>query len=238
MNVLTIIKSDFKNIFRDRSLAFIVFVPIIFFALLRFAPPIYEQYLPALIEYRAHLLSVFCILSSVLLGFILAFIILEERDQNLMPVFMVMPYSFGNLLLLRVSVIIVMGFLSSILLIVGTGLVEIPFYQAVFLAFASSLTGPSSTFIIASIARNKIEGVSYFKLFNMILMAPIAGMFIGTWHSLLFGIMPYYWIYAAYIGNPVYISSWTSLIIAIVYNLILLLLTFRLFLQRNFNDHI
>lgn len=233
MNALVIVKSDFKNIFRDRSLTLLVFVPFIFLGLLKFMPPIYESYFPFLVDYRPHILSLFSILTSVMMGFILAFILLEERDQNLLPVFMVMPLSVGKLLFLRVLVIVGFGFFSSLLIISGTGLIHVPFHQAVVLALSCSLTGPSSTFIITSFARNKIEGVSYFKLFNMFLMAPVAGVFIHSKLALLFGIFPFFWIYSSFTSFP-YISTELSMILALLTNALLLYGTYRLFVYRTY----
>ena len=104
MKVLTIIKSDFKIIFRDRSLAFLIFLPLLFWALLRFAPPIYEQYLPALREYRAYFLSVFCILSAVILGFILHALIGPESIGSIPGLDLIKDIAlYGSLLLVGVS---------------------------------------------------------------------------------------------------------------------------------------
>ncbi|MBN1116722.1 MAG: hypothetical protein JXA77_05940 [Bacteroidales bacterium] len=233
MRTLVIVKSDIKNIFRDKSLAFVIFVPFIFLALLRIAPPVYEQYAPVMELYRAHILSVFCLISTALMGFVLSFILLEEKDQSLFPVFQVLPLPIGRLLLLRTLVIMIYGFLASLLLIFGTGLVDFGISKSILLALSCSLTGPSSTFIITSFARNKIEGVTFFKLLNTVLMLPVTGVFIKSKLGLLFGIFPHYWIFSSFV-NQGFIPTNLVILISLIANSILLYLSYLLFIRKTY----
>lgn len=231
MKVLTIIKSDLKIIFRDESLSFIMFVPLIFAGLLKFLPPWYEEYLPVLYDYRPLILAFFCILNSALMGFILSFILLDERDQQLFPVFRVMPVTFYKFLSIRVLLIMQFGFLSSLLLIYITGFIGYNLFLNVILSLSASLVGPSSTFIITTIAKNKIEGVTLFKLFNMILFVPVGGLFVKGWLSYLFGIIPYYWIYKGFY-NSTGMSTAMILVVALLTNSVLLILSIKFFLKK------
>lgn len=231
MRALIIVKSDLKNIIRDRSILMMLFLPLVFWMLLRFILPYCEEYFPVMQEYRAYFLSLFCLLSPVLLGFILSFLILEEKDQNLVPLFQVLPLSIHKFLVIRVSLILLFSFVSGLLLITTTGLIHISLWKAVALAFACSFTGPANAFIITAIARNKIEGVTFFKLLSLLILTPIAGLFISSWISLLFGIIPYYWVYKGFIpGNlalgPVYI------VVAGSYQIAFLLITYYLYIRK------
>ncbi len=231
MNLLTIVKSDLKIIFRDASLRIIVFVPFIFVALLRIAPPIYEKYFPLLFDYRPHILAFFCIINSALMGFVLSFVLLDEKDQNIMPVFKIMPFSLKHFLLIRILVILLFGFFSCILLILSTGLIEISFLKLVLLSLSCSMVGPSSTFIITSLSKNKIEGVTFFKLFNMILFLPIAGLFVKLPLAYCFGLIPYYWIYNGFFNTTTFPNS-LVLFFAVIYNFILLYLSFHFYMRK------
>jgi fluoroquinolone transport system permease protein len=233
MRVLIIVKSDFKNIIRDKSILMILFLPIVFWILLRFVPPYGEKYFPVMQEYRAYFLSLFCLLSPVLLGFVLSFLILEEKDQNLVPLFQVLPLSIHKFMVIRVSFILLFSFVSGLLLITTTGLIYISFWKAVALAFACSFIGPANAFIITAIARNKIEGVTFFKLLSLLLLAPIAGLFIPSDISMLFGIIPYYWIYLGFIpGNPALVSVY--IFIAVGYQVVFVLSTYYLYIRKTY----
>lgn len=233
MKTLIIITSDLKNIFRDRSLSVIVFVPLIFLVLLRFMPAWYEPHVPVLATYRAHILSGFCVVSSALMGFILSFILLDEKDQNLMPVFRVMPLPAVQFLAYRVLMIMGFSFIGNMLIILFSRMVEYTLMKTILLSLACSFIGPSSTFLITGFAKNKIEGVTYFKLFNMLLMAPLAGIFIVARFSLLFGIVPYYWIYAAFIGSQ-FISGTMCIELALLLNGMLMMGSFYFFYHRTY----
>lgn len=214
------------------SLSIIVLTPVLFALILHFAPPYYEKYLPVLFEYRALILAFFCILSSGLMGFILSFIILDEKDQKLVPVFMVMPYPFLKLLLLRSALILVLAFASCLLLIFTTDFIEHSLLSKLTLALACSIIAPTSTFLVTSFAKNKIEGVTYFKLFNMLLIIPVAGIFVNTPLTYIFGIIPYYWVYNGFY-NVTGISQSIILIIAMVLNLLLFCLVLKTFIKKH-----
>ncbi len=233
MRALIIVKSDFKNIIRDKSILMILFLPIVFWILLRFVPPYGEKYFPVIQEYRAYFLSLFCLLSPVLLGFILSFLILEEKDQNLVPLFQVLPLSIHKFMVIRVCLILFFSFVSGLLLITTTGLIHISLWKAVALAFACSFTGPANAFIITAIARNKIEGVTLFKLLSLLLLAPIAGLFIPSDISLFFGLIPYYWIYLGFIpGNPSMVSVY--IFIAVGYQVVFVLSAYYLYIRKTY----
>ena len=233
MRTLIILSSDLKNIFRDRSLSVILFVPFIFLAILRILPPLYESYLPVMTAYRTHILSAFCIISSGLMGFIMSFIFLEEKDQQLIPVFQVMPMPASYFLFCRTLTILLFGFIGNFFLIEFSNMIAVNTGKALLLSLAASFTGPSSTFLITALAKNKIEGVTYFKLFNSLLLMPIAGFFIASKFSLLFGIIPYYWIYSSIIGNS-YIPQSVSLFLALFLNFIFMIAAFLFFLRKTY----
>lgn len=218
---LSIIKADIKNIFRDRSLAFIVFLPLLFLALLRFAPPVYEPYAVILKEYRSYILAFFCVLTSGLYGFILSFIMLDEKDQGIIPLLKVLPVPAGKLMYMRSALIFGLGFLSNCMLVFFSGIVEYSLIKGVLLSILSSFAGPISAFIITSLANNKIEGVTYFKLFNLVLMAPMAGLFIQSKLAILVGIIPFYWMYAGFVGSDI-LSPNFNILIGLLYNLLIL----------------
>lgn len=228
---LSIIKADIKNIFRDRSLVFIVFVPIIFLILLRLTPPVYEPYAAILKEYRSHILAFFCVLTSGLYGFILSFIMLDEKDQGIIPLLKVLPVPAGRLMYMRSALIFAFSLLSNCILVFFSGMATYSFAEGFLLSFTSSFAGPISAFLITSLANNKIEGLTYFKLFNLVLLAPIAGLFIQSKLSLLVGIIPFYWVYAGFTESSV-LSLNYLILIGLLYNLFILWGVVKLYVKR------
>jgi hypothetical protein len=85
--------------------------------------------------------------------------------------------------------------------------------------------------LITGFARNKIEGVTLFKLFSFITILPLAAFFINTKLSLLFGFLPYYWIYSCYIKNA-FLSESITIMIALIYNLFFIIFSCQFFIQK------
>lgn len=233
MRTLTIVKTDFKNIFRDPSLIMIFIVPILILALLRFVLPLIESYIPKVYEYRLLILGTFCLTVSALTSFLLSFVILDEKDQELFQVFRVMPFTFPKLTLLRTMTMLATGFVFCLMLIAGSGLVKLNIPQMIILSLLSSLSGPGNAMLIVSIANNKIEGATYFKLLNMFIMAPLAGVFITGPMKYLLGLIPFFWVFIAFMNYDTPALFYLYSGIGFVSHLLYLEITFRLFLRKN-----
>lgn len=233
MKTIVLIKTDFKNILRDRSLLIIFIVPVIIGMMLRFLPPIYESYFPVMIEYRGLILGAFSVVVSLLAGFLLTFVMLDEKDQSLFQVFRITPFSFEQLTLFRIGVMGVLSFIFTIILIKSSGIITMKSYQAFLLAVTCCLAGPTYSLVILGLAKNKIEGVTYYKLLNTLMAIPIAGLFIETPIRFVFGIIPYFWIYLAFDRLDNSFESLIYISVAMVQQLVYLFAAYKFFLIRN-----
>jgi hypothetical protein len=233
MRTLTIVKTDFKNIFRDPSLVMIFIAPIAILAVLRFVPPLIESFFPIVYEYRPLILGTFSLLMATLASFLLTFVMLDEKDQELFHVFRIMPFTFPRLILLRIMTMMATGFIFCLLLIIFSGLVIMKVPQIIVLALLSSLSGPADALLIVSIANNKIEGATYFKALNMFIMAPLAGVFIAGPLKYLLGIFPFFWVFMSFMEYASPTSFYLHAGIGFISHLAYLVFTFYLFLRRN-----
>lgn len=233
MKALVLLQSDLKNILRDRSMVFIMIVPVFILLILRIAPPLYESYFPVMVEYRPLILGFFSLISPLLAGFMFSFMMLDEKDQCLFPVFRVTPFSFEHLILYRIVIISLLGFIFSLLLILASGLIEIETYQVIFLALLSSMGAPIYSLLILSLARNKIEGVTYYKMINMFLVLPIIGIFIENPFRYIFAIIPSFWVYEAFESLSSPVECLINFAIGFVLHLFILVGAYKFFLSKN-----
>lgn len=233
MKTIVLLNSDLKNILRDRSIVFVMIAPVIILIILRVAPPIYESYFPVMVEYRPLILGFFSVLTSLLAGFMFSFMMLDEKDQCLFPVFRVTPFSFEQLILYRIVIITCLGSIFSLLLILASGLVQMKLYQAILISLPASLGGPVYSLLILSLAQNKIEGATYYKLLNMLLVLPVIGMFIESPLRYLFGIIPIFWIFEAFETLSTPVLCFINIIIGLLIQMLFLLGAYRLFLKKN-----
>jgi hypothetical protein len=211
----------------------IFLVPLIIALLLRFLPPVYESYYPVMVGYRGLILGVFTVLVSLLAGFLLAFVMLDEKDQSLFPVFRVTPFSFELLTIYRIGLMAALSFIFSLILIHIAGIVTMKPYQEILLSATCCLAGPTYSLLILSLARNKIEGVTYYKLLNTLMALPILGLFIENPARYLFGIIPYFWIYSAFQTLDNSIESIIYIAIGFFQQALYLYGAYRFFLVKN-----
>jgi fluoroquinolone transport system permease protein len=98
----------------------------------------------------------------------------------------------------------------------------------------AGLVAPLMTLFVATIATNKIEAMTWQKLFNLPLFLPIAAFFMAAPVSLLFAIFPTYWMYQGFSalieGRP----SSGFLLAGFVYSLVLIGLMVRRFTRSHF----
>jgi len=187
---LTILSADLKTIKREPTLFIMLFIPILMLLILRFGLPILNGYLPELINFNPLLCIFFCIIVAAFPSFIISFIILDEKDQTLIPLLRVMPIKLIIFLKSRLLFIIFFGFINSLLILNFNSIFVITFYKTVIISFLAAITSPSVFLITISFAKNKIEGVTLMKILNVLLILPIISIFINHFTKYLFCFFP------------------------------------------------
>jgi len=108
--ILTYSRNDIRLIFRDPILYIMLFVPLIFIGLLRIGLPALSEVFPELKSYTMIFLGTFCLIAAMFPAFIYSFIILDEKDQDVITVFRILPISSIEFLTLRLSFITLSSF--------------------------------------------------------------------------------------------------------------------------------
>lgn len=227
----TVWANDLRNIVRDRTVGVLLLVPVIFLVLLRFGYPVLERYSPQAQEYAPLVVAAFCLLSGTFPAFMTSFIMLDERDQGVLAAMQVLPVAPGRLLAYRLSVVTVLSLIYPVLLLAGTGLIDLPLWRQVILAVLCAVGSPAATLLVVAVADNKIEGLTLFKgLFFVVGLAGVAVAQSGWW-SWLVALLPMYWVYAAF--DAVTTAGFlAAAAVALVYHLAVIALAWRRFRHR------
>jgi hypothetical protein len=220
--------NDLRSVVRDRTVGALLAVPVAFVLLLRIGVPILEDRVPAAAAYESVMVGLAVVIAGMIPAFMLAFLLLDERDQGLFPAFRVLPVAPGWLLAYRLAVITVLGYATSLLLILGTVLADVPAGVALVLAVPCALQGPAATLVAVALAKNKIEGLAVFKglFFVLALGAPGALPIDEPWVN-TFGIIPAYWIFSA-----VARAETGVIVIAIVFHIAVMAAAYLVFRRR------
>lgn len=204
--LVKLVESDLKLIFRDKTLLSFLLLPIILVIVFKFLTPILVDKVPTLEEYRALIAMFASIQTAIMFGFITSFLILDEKDENVMQVIRVLPISTSYFILYRLLFATVFSSIAAYAMITLSGIAHPGNMEAILLAILYGLTAPTISLVIATYAKNKVEGMAYFKGIDLLLMLPLASFFVGSGISLLFSIVPSYWTFmlyeSSYNGQP------------------------------------
>lgn len=190
-----VFKSDMKNTFRDPSLIMVLCAPLLVILMVRFGFPILLEYVPDATDYRREIVSFFVMLCSIFPGIAMSFILLDEKDVQLFPVMKVTPVSFSGFLLVRLSFMVLLGFVISLLLLLLNGVFAVKTIEAIQFSILAGLNSPILILLISHFAKNKIEGMTLLKVSNIILMLPIIIFFFDAKWEFILGILPPFWVY-------------------------------------------
>ena len=211
-----ILKADLKNILRDKSLAFVLFVPIIFIMLLRYGIIQIEEYYQPIKEYYSLIVAFFCILTAVFPAWMLSFVMMDEKDQDVVTVMKIMPIAFTRFIFYRLGTVMMFSFLYVFLTLVLNSLIVLSVWKIIFLSFITSLIAPIVMFFIVGYAKNKIEAATMFKLGNTLLFLPVIAFFIDSAWTKITAIIPLYWTFMAFDNindTSFYLYSFVSVLV-------------------------
>ena len=226
---LAVFRSDMKSTFRDPSLIMILCVPLLIILILRFGFPFLLQYVPGAVDYRAEIVSSLTLIGSVLPGIIMSFILLDEKDVQLIPVIKATPVSLSGFMATRLFFMIVTGFVMSLLVLLLNGIYVIPAIQAMQVSLLAGLNSPILILLVSHFAKNKVEGLALIKVATVTLFIPVVIFFFDQPWEYALGIFPAFWFYAFFSAQNSFVIFLSGLFFLSVVNW----LTFRLFLKNS-----
>ena len=109
--------NDLRLIFRDPVLYVMFFVPLLLIILLRFGLPPLIQLLPVLAFYKMLILASICLVTSMFPAFIFSFIMLNEKDLEVLAAIRVLPVSSSVFILHRLLFISLFSVFFNLLIL-------------------------------------------------------------------------------------------------------------------------
>ncbi|MFZ5351330.1 MAG: hypothetical protein ACOZCL_01260 [Bacillota bacterium] len=214
-----LIKGDIKNISRDPILLMSVFVPLLVSLVMKFGLPfasgiLMDELAFDLTVYYELIISIMLLVSPLMLGMLSGFIILDEKDENLLTYYSITPLTKTGYLIYRMFFPIACGFVMTFFMIGIIGFVYIPFSRLLPIVLLVSMEAPMTALVLGIFAANKVEGLAISKAMGIFFFTPVAGYFIRSDWQLLAGIVPTYWISKAYIAGVNGLAAYWMYILA------------------------
>jgi fluoroquinolone transport system permease protein len=231
-SILTYTRNDLRLIFRDPVLYVMFFVPILFICLLRFALPLLIEELPDLASYKMVFLASICLITAMFPAFIFSFIMLDEKDLEVLSAIRVLPVSSNSFILYRLLFICLFSLFFNMMILLLSNLTEWSLGKMLAVSIPVALISPASCLIITAFAPNKIVGTTWMKGLNFLFMIPVLTyIFTGSWEYIL-GILPYYWIFKIYDPGYQTFPFFINYMIGLTYIFILTFSSIILFKRR------
>ncbi|GAB2505177.1 ABC transporter permease [Nocardiopsis aegyptia] len=234
-------RNDLAGIRRDSMLRVLVFAPLVYAGIVRFAlPPLTavldERYGFDLVPYHPLILSQFLMLGpAAILGALAGLMLLDEKDTGTLHALRVTPVPLSTFAAYRIATLILVCTLFVVLSLALSGYVPAAQLPGAALAgLCSGLTAALVAVLMALVADNKVEGLAVVRAVGMIVFGlPVLPWFVPGGWELLFGVLPSYWpakIFWVVAGGG---TLWPWLLAGLAVNGLALALLMRAFSRRN-----
>ncbi len=226
---------DAKSIWRDAMLRWMLALPILAALSMRWGvPAIADRLLNRfgfdLVPYYPLITSFMILISPMLIGVVIGFLLLDERDDGTLDALQVTPLSLGGYLVYRVFMPMALGVLLTLMVVWLVGLVSMHPVEVLVAAIAAAPLGPIYALFLAGFAHNKVQGFALMKAAGILSWPPIIAYFVPLVWQWVLGAVPTYWpIKVFWMLEADEADWWPYLAIALAYQALLLLLLLRRF---------
>lgn len=202
MRVVAIVRAlgaiDARSIVRDPMLRWVVLLTPLFGLFLRFAAPFMTDALRArvgfdLVPYYPLVMSLLPVAIAAMIGTVVGFLLLDQRDDQTLLALLVTPLSLGAYLRYRlVGTLLVSAMISAVSLPLA-GLADTTITQVIVTAVATAPLAPVYALFLGAFAENKVQGFALAKVLGIVIVPCIAAYSVSPQWQPLFGLLPHYW---------------------------------------------
>jgi fluoroquinolone transport system permease protein len=239
MNVLRAFRAlgpvDVYSVQRDSLLRWLVFLPLVIVIAIRIAVPaatilLWERLSFDLRPYYDLIASFLYLIMPLLVGMVLGFLLLDQRDDQTLMALQVTPLSLNGYLTYRISLPLLVSFSTTLIMVPLAGLGSTNWTAHLAAAVCSAPLAPIFALFNAAFAENKVQGFAVMKASSVISIPPLVAYFVTSGWQWLFGLAPTYWPVKVYwllqVGS---LSGWLALILGLVYQGVLIVLLLHWF---------
>ena len=226
---------DVKSVRRDSMLRWLVGMPIALALLTRWGVPIVtswlaDRYAFDLRPYYPLVMSLLLLMVPMLVGCVVGFLLLDQRDDRTLTALQVTPLTIGGYLLYRTAVPMVLSVAMMMVSIALADLVTMRVIPALLAALQAAPLAPLYALFVGAFAANKVQGFALMKATGVLAWAPLLAYFVTSGWQVAFGIDPLYWPVKVFwmleAGEP---STWVYYLVGLAYQSALVMLLLRRF---------
>ncbi len=215
---------DARSVARDSMLRWLLVLVPLFAGAVRLVVPGLTTWLEAelgfdLRPYYALITSFVGMMAAGLVGTVIGFLLLDQRDDQTLPALLVTPMSLGDYLAYRLTVPTLLAVPLAMLAYAIAALVPISAVQVAASALTAAPLAVLYAVFIGSVAANKVQGLALVKGVGILWVPAVIAWFVPwPWHELA-GVVPHYWPLKVFwefdAGRP--FSGWTHAALGVAY---------------------
>lgn len=228
---------DVKSVGRDGLLRGMLVLPLAIALMARLALPLVLQRLEASLEvdllvyYRRIMSSALLLITPVIYGGVIGFLLLDQRDTGMLLALQVTPLSLRRYLLTRLAVPILISLVLTPVALAIAGFVQLPFLALMLPVLAAVPLAPIAALMLVAFAENKVQGLALVKGTSLAMIAALGAGWVPVPWQWAFGLLPTYWPVQLYGALLAAHPAWWYLLGALLLDSVLIALLFRRFEQ-------
>jgi fluoroquinolone transport system permease protein len=209
--IAALLRSDARKLVRDPVLLVSALVPIVLALVLRFGLPVAQAALLSLPDpldlgpHRPVIAASAMLLCAMLAGWVVGFLLLEERENRTLLAIGVTPLTLRGFVLWRLALPSMIALIGGLLIaIVGACVVDLG--RALLGLLLAAACAPLFALFLVGFADNEVEGLALAKIGGLSFVLPVVATFVeGPW-TWLGAILPPWWAVRVVQGEP----AWTA----------------------------
>lgn len=128
--------------------------------------------------YADLILVILILVTPIAFGAILAFSILEDRDDNIFTSIKITPLSINQFLSFRFTTVFVLTYFTVVFIMWFSNIGDFPVGNIFAIALLAALEAPMYALLINAFSTNKIEGFAVMKGMGIFILFPIIALFL------------------------------------------------------------
>ncbi len=231
-----VFKHELKNLTRDPMYIFFAIFPFIFALISIYLMPYMKNNAPE-VAYQL-VLIVFLLFNGLIFGAVTGFTLLDDQDDKVLLSLKITPISVRYYISLKLAFSYILGVLGTILILFSSGFnQEISTTAFLMIAFLAPLQAPLLALIVNLFATNKVEGFVSMKSMGLVMIGPIASIFLTNWTELFVGILPGFWTTKFIFGQLPYTITylsepWMYFLFGMIVHIIFIVLVFKFYCKK------
>lgn len=195
------LRGDAKNVLRDPLMLLALGLPIYMFIVVQYGVPFVDLQLDSYTSFKLmdHFYLIICfiaLIAPMMIGMLTGFLLLDEKDDGILRYMEITPMKKMSFIGYRITLPLILSFIISMVLVLLflTGDESVNWGLLVLALIAVSLFGPLITMYLASLSKNKVEGMTYAKLISIFSIGPLITYLFDSWWTAFAYIIPMTWL--------------------------------------------